>query len=379
MIGTLLTEFRVIKMWQKIRMLSIIKLLKNDKFNLQHSILNYIILVCIFVFCLTTILNVYIGQNYTAMITSFSFILSIYAFKKSYYEKNYNLGLLLLVINIVFISFPLTFFSDEGLNGPLPYFVVLFSGVIAVLFSGRKRVLILIGYYLVFFILIFLQFKYPFLVRKYESETLKNMDLIFTIVISSLALIFMVKKVIDSYIEEQNCVELLNKKLIEEKNKYEMLSRVDGLTELYNHQTTKAYLQAKLLECTEQNTQLAVLFVDIDNFKALNDTYGHSFGDIVLKKVSETIKNSLRDDDIVGRMGGEEFLVIMPSKDINNALSIAERIRSNIESLTWINGEIVTISGGIALSSSSDINDLLKESDRLLYVAKSTGKNKIVY
>jgi diguanylate cyclase (GGDEF)-like protein len=122
--------------------------------------------------------------------------------------------------------------------------------------------------------------------------------------------------------------------------------------------------------------------IDIDNFKAFNDNYGHDSGDITLCDFATSIEKSLqRDKDLVARFGGEEFVVLLPSSEAENAFSIAEIIRMNIEALDIkhikSDAGVVTVSIGIAVMKADKLNriDLFKHSDIALYFAKDNGKN----
>lgn len=101
------------------------------------------------------------------------------------------------------------------------------------------------------------------------------------------------------------------------------------------------------------------------------------FGDYALKRISETIINNLRKNDVVGRYGGDEFLIVLPDTSWEDGYAIVERIRRKVLELTWENNLIVTISGGLTELGSNQLADLLKQADRLLYKAKCEGKNQI--
>ncbi len=127
----------------------------------------------------------------------------------------------------------------------------------------------------------------------------------------------------------------------------------------------------------------AVIMIDIDFFKKVNDSFGHQAGDTVLKELVSLIKKSLRDSDIVCRYGGEEFLILLPSSDENNAFEIAERIRIKAENQLRIKGcnKKITISAGCADRAGpeiSSIDSLISMADRALYSAKSTGRNRSI-
>ncbi len=164
------------------------------------------------------------------------------------------------------------------------------------------------------------------------------------------------------------------------------LSLVDPMTGAYNRRFLDAHLPKLLARSRTSMKPLSALMVDIDHFKKVNDNYGHDSGDAVLISVAGSIINSLRPTDLVVRMGGEEFAVIMPETDMKTALSIAERLRQRIEKLSIsvknnsqnIN---VTASMGVACireEDESNVQQLLKHADEGLYKAKETGRNRVI-
>ena len=160
---------------------------------------------------------------------------------------------------------------------------------------------------------------------------------------------------------------------IQKKILYKM-SITDSLTQLFNRNY--------IIDVLEKNNKpiQCIALLDIDHFKDVNDTFGHLMGDTVLKKVSSTIKNSIRPQDFVGRYGGEEFLILIDTDSSEIAQQVAERIRSNVEQMSWANHQFkITISIGVAMSSKVDSDLLLAEADSLLYQAKNHGRNRIEF
>jgi len=155
----------------------------------------------------------------------------------------------------------------------------------------------------------------------------------------------------------------------------------DEMTKLYNHRYFQQRLDKELQRCDRYQSHLSLIIIDVDHFKAFNDTYGHQEGDRVLKTVASLIEDNIREIDIAARYGGEEFTVICPEKNTDGAIVPAERIRKAIEQYDFrINGQSVplTISTGIACYPEIANNkiDLIKKADLALYYSKKTGRNK---
>jgi diguanylate cyclase (GGDEF)-like protein len=152
----------------------------------------------------------------------------------------------------------------------------------------------------------------------------------------------------------------------------------DVLTSLYLREVFDVFLKKEVDEANRKNSQLSLLMVDIDDFKEINDTYGHLTGDIVLKKIGSAIHQSVRQMDLAVRYGGEEMAIIMPNTDIENATQIGERIRQKIEKLPF-EKFTVTVSMGVS-EIDKHVNTpemLIKAADMALYTAKAKGKNCI--
>jgi diguanylate cyclase (GGDEF)-like protein len=168
------------------------------------------------------------------------------------------------------------------------------------------------------------------------------------------------------------------KKLEETKKK----SHTDVLTGLSNRRYFDDALQGEMNRVLRYEGCFSIFFIDLDNFKKFNDTYGHHAGDITLKVVAEIIQNMKRTEDIVCRYGGEEFIMILPETEKMNALVIAERIRKKVEE-TVIEFEDktfnITLSGGISScpADGKEPQELLKAADVRLYQAKESGRNRI--
>lgn len=179
--------------------------------------------------------------------------------------------------------------------------------------------------------------------------------------------------------EAKTQLEKANSILTEEKQRLEVVAITDALTGIYN----RGYIIEQLVRMTREarryEEHFCLMIMDIDHFKRVNDKYGHMVGDKVLKCVVDAIRNSTRETDLVGRYGGEEFIVLFPSTEIEAAAIAAERIRASVEALRFTPEAIrVTICGGLVSYSGQDEDTLLHQADDYLYQAKASGRNRIV-
>ena len=168
-------------------------------------------------------------------------------------------------------------------------------------------------------------------------------------------------------------------------------SRIDSKTGLLNAGTWEREAAVEVARAVRTRTPLALALVDIDHFKGVNDTFGHLTGDRALKSIARTFRIFLREYDLVGRFGGEEFVLLLPHTRASDAYGIAERIREHIAGAPLDVGDLpdgrhvqVTVSMGVAAlgpnwstSSGSQITDLLAAADRALYQAKRAGRNQV--
>ncbi len=189
--------------------------------------------------------------------------------------------------------------------------------------------------------------------------------------------LLMMKELQDELACKNKAMELANKKL-------EQLSVTDELTGLWNRRYLWDRLEEEITKARRFNLTVSCLMIDIDDFKVINDTYGHIAGDYVLIETSRILKSQCRNHDLLARFGGEEFIMVLHQTDLEGAVQLAQRLVQAMTNcpFTIPNQKTLkaTISIGVAAYPSqnvTDVNDLIKKADEALYEAKRKGKNRV--
>ena len=168
----------------------------------------------------------------------------------------------------------------------------------------------------------------------------------------------------------------------ESENNLQNQAHKDPLTMAWNRQYFESFVPERIKECIHNTQNFSLLLVDADKFKKINEKYGHKIGDRVLIEIAKLCRSSLRDDDIVARFGGEEFIIFLNDTDLRSAMRVAERLRQNIEGASFRddNEEKFQITVSIGVVSSEDTTSLevlLRQVDDAMYLAKRNGRNQV--
>lgn len=168
--------------------------------------------------------------------------------------------------------------------------------------------------------------------------------------------------------------DITDKKLLEE------LAVTDPLTKIYNRRAVERSMQKELFRAQRYKTTFSIILLDIDMFKSINDMYGRDVGDITLATVAGILKDNIRNTDVLGRWGGEEFLIFCPETNVDQVQIAAEKLRVKVEEFSFKNSNKQTCSFGVSEYRSEDtgLDDVINRSDRALYEAKYSGRNRVV-
>ncbi|MDR1613730.1 MAG: GGDEF domain-containing protein [Planctomycetota bacterium] len=217
-----------------------------------------------------------------------------------------------------------------------------------------------------------------------EGLTLENTALKVTAVNLGDAQVVVVRLLQEDYTERLGILRKAREQLLENRRLTSNLcifkekSRIDGLTCIFNRTTFMELLLDEIRRSQIMDYPLVLLILDIDDFKKVNDNFGHLAGDRILQGMGSTLKHSLRRNDIVARYGGEEFAVLVPHTPLAEATQVAEKIRSNLAAMAVPDAPRITVSIGCTLYAGMEsAEDFFKRADDALYTAKKSGKNRV--
>jgi len=213
-----------------------------------------------------------------------------------------------------------------------------------------------------------------------KEQTISNQRILLYVAIS-VTVIFLILAFFLLHINKLR--KKANAELISLNEQLYYLATTDSMTKLFNRRHFLESAQTQVIQMQRTNSPCVVLMMDIDNFKTINDTYGHAVGDQAIIDVADVFLKNLRKYDIVGRLGGEEFAMVLTSCQIDKAKQIAERIREKVAQLSCkVNGTpiILTISIGLTplTEEDKDVESVLQRADKALYKAKDAGRNTVV-
>lgn len=284
---------------------------------------------------------------------------------------------LLFAVSICVAVLPANWVFNGGSAGPtlLFYFVTLIYVIGALETRPRWRRLLVIGLILMPIVLLVLERLQPQWVHAYPSATDRAADLALSYGLAAMLIGVLVHGHSKRFRTELSRATSYAQQL-------KAVAERDSLTGLHNRRFLELYAKSLSEVIASGETNLAVLLLDLDRFKAVNDTHGHEAGDEVLKAVAGTLVESVRSSDVVVRHGGEEFLVVLPDITAVKAVTVAEKIRKAIAGLRVCVGDVVfrpTVSIGVAHlpGDAADFEAVIRQADSALYQAKEAGRNRV--
>jgi len=353
---------------------------KIKKLNLEDQL--FVILLCfsIVLSIMNVIINIAINFRFDANYKWFVMFLS--ACIAIYYHlikgKNSKMIKNIIFFEIVYFFLPNGWLLTRGSSYATMAYLYLITILISLVLESRARLFFITSEVLIVMALLYYDYRQSFQVLKTDTIVFK-LDALIQIPIALLASAFILTLFANAYRKEEKQLSEYSQ-LLEEKNQaLTQITITDELTGLYN----RRYIFQKLKEIKEHldlvQYQVRVAVIDIDNFKTINDAYGHIVGDQVLKAVSATMQKIVSENGYVGRYGGDEFVIILNNTTYLESKLIFDCLTQEIQDIKAFEDFIVTVSGGLSRFYPGDnIDEVLNRADKMLYEAKHKSKNHIV-
>lgn len=300
-------------------------------------------------------------------------VLNISGVIYSILKKRWYGPALFVIGGSVFFLIPFLWFTVGGATGSTAAFVLTGGLCIAFTFKGKVRNGMLIADVIMVVAFIILEYHYPDIYIPYPDRTSHYSDLAFGLAMSLAANSGLAYLVVSQYVKVRDEKTRLVHRL-------EHLSMTDHLTGLYNRRFLSASIDEEMRRAFDTGSQLTFCILDIDHFKEINDTYGHEYGDNVLKNIASIMKASLTEKEIFGRYGGEEFVVLLPGKTAKAALPVIQALCDRVRTHEWSHGKPVTLSAGLSsYVKGISYSDFIEAADKNLYRAKREGRDRAIY
>ena len=305
------------------------------------------------------------------------FLLGIYAYKV---RKRTNVNLTMVIaqyiaiISILYISIVIVVIDQLVTNSITPFLIGSVATATIFIIKPIYSILVYFMVYIMYFFMMPITQIDPVVLL---SNRING--------ITSIALGVLLSLLLWRYnvvnIEQEHRIKCQQKNLEEKNKKLEYLANYDSLTNIFNRRCFEKKVSEEI-SCIDNNVKLCFLILDIDNFKKVNDKYGHPVGDELLIEFTEIIISEIRQGDIVSRIGGEEFAFLLINTDLDMGQIIAERIRKKVQDKVFIiNGEKINITVSIGISiidnRQSSFSEAYRLADEALYMAKTNEKNKV--
>jgi len=257
--------------------------------------------------------------------------------------------------------------KELGVIQVFPYLIVVFAIASFIYLPPLASFLLFFAFYIVY---LFICPNLSYQSQYFEPGTLSLLraNILVMNLLAWLLSLMVYRSKINSFID---------KRIILEQNlKIKDLAIRDSLTGLFNHEHLYKRLCEEIDRAERLNHTFSLIMIDIDDFRFINDHYGHQTGNKIIAQLARLLVDTCRSPDIIGRYGGEEFMIIMPDTPVQSAVNLAERIRQAVQTTQFEKGVKISLSGGLCQYQHESAEELIKKVDDQLYKAKASGKNK---
>ncbi|MEN6349845.1 MAG: GGDEF domain-containing protein [Syntrophomonas sp.] len=303
---------------------------------------------------------------YTALLCAVGTIITSCLYFLSRKIKRHNLSATISTVFFSLILLPGFWFLNGGTRSGILYYYFVVSGAIVIIFRGVKRTVFFVLNLSAYIFLIMIEYKFPEYIIYSKSRSVTYSDLAMDSIIVMIMLTVMYFSIVRHYDAEHK--------------KVNQLLETDELSNCFNRRYFGKRLDQLIETYQTKGNIFSIIIIDVDDFKDVNDRYGHTAGDLLITEIGYFLKSNLNDNFCVARYGGDEFIVLMPDVPLNAAVSVADELCGKCRNKKWVNNKQgITLSIGVIEYEESTKDNIIQEVDNRLYAAKNAGKNQIVY
>lgn len=281
-------------------------------------------------------------------------------------KRNHEISATIAILLYSLILLPGFWFSNGGTRSGIFFYYFVISGAIVIVLRNFKRIVVFFLNLVAFISLIAIEYKFPQYIIDSKSRHGTYSDLALDSIIVMILLTVMYFSIVRHYDAEHKRVQ--------------ELLEMDELSGCYNRRYLVKRLEQLIEGYQTQGDIFSVMLIDLDDFKEVNDSYGHSVGDIVISEMGDFLKSNLSDEHCAARYGGDEFIVLMPGVSLPAAASLADELREKCRDRQWGDNQLgVTLSIGVIEYQGRGKDSIIQEVDNRMYGAKVAGKDRVVY
>jgi diguanylate cyclase (GGDEF)-like protein len=349
-------------------------MIRLKDYELEEKLFIYTLMTIIGLSIFSIIGNILIGFHFSINYKWIgAILLASMAMKMAFHRKYIKQTRLLTSFFILFIFMPIGFVSSGGTALFIGYLLLICIKT-NYLYSGKVRGFLNFSAIAVFLIMVYIKQNYSAIFPVYDDVQLV-LDMVFQVPLIIFLATLMLKVFSDAYRNERAKLQQYSKLLNKQNKELEKLSITDHLTGIYN----RRYIIQLLEKIKLENQKAVTILIDLDNFKQINDVHGHEVGDKVIVTISKKIVSVIGNDGVVGRYGGDEFLIVLKNQKVAEGHIIAKKLLQEINSMDGEINHNMTVSGGIALyDGQKTIKEVIATADKLLLEVKGNGKNDIL-
>ncbi len=308
------------------------------------------------------------------------------------HERTYPVGRFCFFLFLIAGFLPVAFIDSGGSNNNALGYTFLLAIAVTYLFTGRQRVVLIVLLISVFAMLLLLEYFSPQWITQYPPSS-QLIDRLIQVPMQIIAAFLIVRMYAGAYDQanrqlaterwnlEHSMEKLsLSEKQLQEANRaLEELRITDKLTQIFNRSKIDEVLDLEMARFRRSGAVFCIAMIDIDHFKAVNDTYGHQAGDVVLAEFARRLKAGIRKTDFVGRWGGEEFLILFPDTELVNAYRKTQQLLEDLGKSPFPAAGRMTFSAGVACADSgATAGEMIRQADQALYSAKKGGRSQVI-